>query len=183
MEKSKQCLKTAILGERGAVLKYTSFAAAAEKGGKGNLARLFRALVQAEEIHIKNHLSALGDEFAEEATEEIQVASALENVQTAISGEVEEAKRMYPEFMRTVKKEGSEQFYKVAQLSLDWAAKAEKKHAALLNVAKKALNFGGDFPHQHVYVCRVCGNLEVGEKPTNVCPVCGHDEAFFQLVD
>lgn len=183
MEQTKECLKLSILGERGAVKKYCLFAEKAEQEGKPNLAKLFRGLVAAEHVHIKNHLSALSEEFEEDNCEQVEIASSLENINSSIDGEVAEANEMYPKFMKTVKKEGKDQFYKVALLSLEWATKAEKIHAKILKIAQKSINSGDDFPYSSIYLCRVCGNLEIGPKPENHCVVCGHDEAFFQSVD
>lgn len=183
MEQTKECLKLSILGERSAVKKYGLFAEKAEQEGKPNLAKLFRGLVAAERIHIKNHLSALCEEFGDDSCEQVEVGSSLENINYAIEGEVAEAKEMYPRFMKTVKKEGEDQFYKVALLSLEWAAKAEKIHAKILKIAQKSIHSGADFPCSGIYLCRVCGNLEIGSKPESHCVVCGHDEAFFQSVD
>jgi len=56
---TKENLKAAFAGESQAYMKYALFANKAEEEGFKNIARLFRAIAFAEQVHAGNHLQAL----------------------------------------------------------------------------------------------------------------------------
>ena len=88
-------LKEAFAGESQANRKYLSFAEKADQEGFGQVARLFRAAAAAETVHALNHLRVMG-----------AVGSTANNLKTAISGENDEWKDMYPRFIEMAKREG-----------------------------------------------------------------------------
>ena len=132
MSKSADDLKLAITGESNASRKYLAFAEAAEAESLPNVAHLFRTLSEAEKIHIRNHRQALGEEF-EVTEEEPKVGTTLENIQAAIAGETYETTKMYPGFIKDVKKELKTDQGKMAGLSMQWAMKVELVHENILN--------------------------------------------------
>jgi rubrerythrin len=179
-EKTKKCLKAAITGEFNATLKYSEFSKVAAKEGHKNIAYLFQTLVVAENIHIKNHKRALGEDYSPES-HDFDAKSTSDNVQAGIEGETYEFTEMYPGFLKEFQKETKEDYGKVAKLSMEWASKVEITHAEILKMALAALESGNDLKIDALYICRVCGNIILGE-PKELCPVCGHDIAFYQLV-
>jgi len=181
MEKSAKCLKQSIDGESTAVNMYNDFAAKADGENYPNIASLFRCLSDAEKIHIKNHVSALRDPNYKAKLEEYSVSGTLENIKAAIEGEIYECKKMYPQFFKEIKKEQNTEYGKVAMLSMQWSSEVELNHAKILKRALKCLTKGDDFNENNIYICKVCGNVEVGQ-PTKACSVCGHDAAFFESV-
>jgi len=181
MEKSKEALKTLIKGESEAVLMYDSFSLKAAEEGWKNIAALFKALSQAERIHIKNHLNALGEDFTAE-TVEVASQSTADNLIRAIEGETEESRKLYPRLIRDIKSETKSEYGKVARLSMTWARKVEKEHARLLKKAAKALSKGRDLEVTNIYLCQVCGNIVLNELGEETCAVCGHDRQFFNQV-
>ncbi len=176
-----ESLHGAIAGEFNAAKKYLKFAeiAAAEKFP--NVAYLFRALAMAEGIHLKNHQQALGEKFQPEE-KDIKSGLTRANVQTGVETETWEYNTMYPNFMKDVKKESKEEKAQLALLSMEWARNVEKVHAAILTKALKDLESGQDANIAQIWMCKVCGNLVINEKPTRVCSVCKHDVMFFELV-
>jgi len=184
MKETKKCLREAILGERGAMALYKAFAVKATEEGFPNVAKLFKTLIKAEHIHVHNHLSALGEDFDEGMDTKItdEIMDTAQNVKSALTGEQEEAAEMYPRFNKIIRKEGRTTFYQVAELSVQWAAKAEKVHAKLLKMTLKSLKKGQDLPVDTFFVCRVCGSVEIGELEGQSCKVCGHDKDFFTEV-
>lgn len=182
MEKSKEALKILISGESNAVKMYESFAAKAVEEGWNNIAVLLQALSQAEKIHIKNHRNALKEEFSVEP-EEVELKTTLENLTTAIEGETEETRKLYPRMLRFIKRDTKSEYGKVARLTMTWARKVEKEHARLLKKARKALGNGQDLEIKRIYLCQVCGNIVLDDLGDGICDVCGHDDQFFTQVN
>lgn len=177
----EDALLTAINGEMNAVKKYQRYARIANSEGFPNVGYLFKALVEAEKVHIKNHRNALGtDPKIEE--EQINPRTTLENLQDAYNAEIHEHKHMYPDLRKKIKKTRKEQIGKVTDLSFEWAQEVELTHAEILRQAINDLNKGKDFQIESLYVCRVCGNLRLIETD-EICPICGHDAKFYKLIE
>lgn len=182
MEKTKKALKTLIIGEREAVKKYSKFLKIANEEGFHNTALLFKALVFAEEIHIKNHLNALGEALEEEGVDDTLPGKTLDNLINSLKGEVLENKTLYPQLIKSIKSEVNTQYGKVARLSMMWAQKVENEHAKLLKKAIKAIKSGKDLQFRNIYYCQVCGNVELNWTGKDECKICGHDSIFFKSV-
>jgi rubrerythrin len=156
-------LKTAFAGESQANRKYLAYAAKAEKEGYPQIAKLFRAAADAETIHALGHLANMGG-----------VGSTLDNVLDALGGETYEFTTMYPPMVAQAEQEGHR-----GKTMLKWAEAVEKVHADLYKQAFEALQAGKDLSTMEIYLCPVCGHLEVG-RPPEKCPVCGAVGAKFQ---
>jgi rubrerythrin len=150
-------LWTAFAGESQAHMRYLIFADKAEKDGHTNVARLFRAISFAEQVHATNHLKALDG-----------IDTTAVNLQTGINGETYEVEEMYPAFRAVAELQGE----KAAVRSTGWALEAEKVHAALYSDAKTAVEGGDDVQIDEIFICEVCGWTGTGEKPDR-CPICG----------
>jgi len=165
MSKSEEGLKEAFAGESQANRKYLAFAAAADKEGFPQAAKLFRAAAEAETVHAHNHLRALGG-----------IRSTKENLQEAIGGETYEFKQMYPEMITAAKTEKN----KDAERSFNYANEVEKIHADLYQ--KLLNNLGASKEVYPYYVCPVCGYTAEKEPPGS-CPICGTAGKMFKRVD
>ncbi len=146
-------LMAAFTGEAEANRKYTAYAKKAEKDGKLNAAKLFRAAADAETLHALKHFEVAG-----------KIGSTADNIKDGIKGETHEFKDMYPEFVKAAEAEGN----KAALLSFTFAMKAEEVHAKLYQEALESLDQTEEIFY---YLCPVCGNIEkyVPEK----CSICG----------
>jgi rubrerythrin len=178
-------LKKSVAGETNASLKYLEYAKIASDEGFSNIAYLFKSLVAAENIHIKNHTQAIrviepGEADFKPHIEPLTPKSTKENLEDAIAGENYETKVMYPDFLKSLKGERGENA-DLTRLSLTWAKKVEFTHAETLQLALDALLKGHDLQIENIYVCRVCGNLRLTQND-GVCPICGHDANFFALI-
>ena len=158
-------LKTAFAGESQANRKYLAYAKKAEKDGFPQIARLFRAAAEAETIHALGHFNAMG-----------AVGSTADNLRDAVKGETYEYTEMYPPMLAEAEQDGHR-----AKLMFNYALKAEAVHAKLYTAALEALTAGHDFEGVEIYLCPVCGNLEIG-RPTDKCRVCGLAADRFQKV-
>lgn len=155
MPTTEENLQTAFAGESMANRKYLAFAEKAAKDGLPNVASLFRATAEAETIHAMGHLKAME-----------KIGSTAENLKDAIDGETYEHDDMYPPMYEQAEKEGHK-----AKKMFKWAMEVEKVHAELYALALKAVEEGKDL-QQAVYLCPVCGHLELGNPPER-CPLCG----------
>jgi len=164
-------LRSAYGGESMAHIRYKVWGAKAQEDGFPNVARLFRAISYAEEVHATNHFKQLGDEegdFLVASGAGFGLGSTLENLQGAIDGETFEIDEMYPAYLETAKSQRE----KGAQLSFHYALSAEKIHAAMFQEAKQAVDAGKDAELGSVQICQVCGYTHEGDIPDR-CPVCG----------
>ncbi len=154
---TEENLKAAFAGESQAHMRYLIFAEVAEREGKPNIARLFRAIAYAEQVHATNHYRELG-----------LVKATSENLGEAIAGETFEVEEMYPAYDAVAELQGENG----AKRSIHYALEAEKVHAEMYRKAKEAAESGKDVELGTVYICPVCGYTVEGEAP-EYCPVCG----------
>lgn len=164
-EMTRENLKAALAGESQAMLKYLAFAAQAEKEGKPNIARLFRAIAHAEEVHATNHLKELGG-----------IGKTVANLEAAIAGENFEVEEMYAAYLSVA--EAQEE--KGATRSMTYAIEAEKIHADMYAEAKEVAEAGQDIAATEIYICPVCGFTHIGEPPER-CPVCNVKREKFRV--
>ena len=167
MGATQENLQAAFAGESQANRRYLFFADKAEKEGHLQIARLFRAAAEAETVHARNHLQAMGG-----------IKSTKENLEAAAEGESYEFTKMYPGFIEQAKadKHGK------AEVSFTHANKVEKIHHTLYQKALKALEAGQSLPDEPYFVCQVCGNTVAGKAPDK-CPVCGAPSNKFKRID
>jgi len=169
-------LRSAYGGESMAHMRYIKWAAVAEKEGFPNVARLFRAISYAEEVHATNHFVELRNQtgaFSVTSEAGFGIGSTSENLQGGIDGEQFEINEMYPVYVEVATFQGE----KGALRSFKYALSAEKIHAAMFQQAKQAVDAGKDIELGPVQICCVCGYTTEGEIPDK-CPVCGatHDK-------
>jgi len=159
-------LEAAFAGESQAHMRYLIFADEAEREGFPNVARLFRAISYAEQMHATNHFKALG-----------KVGKTADNLMAAIGGETYEVEEMYPAFQAVAELQEE----KAAVRSNKWALEAEKVHAGMYEMARQAVLADRDAEVGEVYICKVCGWTVEGEPPDR-CPLCGARHEKFRLV-
>jgi len=152
---TEENLKAAFAGESQAHMKYLAFAAKAEAEGYPQVARLFKAISYAEQVHATNHLRQLQG-----------IGTTAENLAAAIGGENFENTEMYPAYNAVAR----EQNEKGAMLSIHYALEAEKIHEAMYGEAKALVEDGQDRADQPVYICPTCGYTVIGDPPAK-CPV------------
>lgn len=163
MSKTEDNLKTAFAGESQANRKYLAYAHKAEQEKLPYVARMFRAVAEAETVHAHAHLRVLHG-----------VGSTEENLKAAIGGETEEFTSMYPAMIAEAEAAG----HKMAAQTFKYANAVEKVHADLF---KKALDNPSQ-PDAPIYVCKVCGYTHEHDAPDK-CPVCGAGSQAFMSID
>jgi len=161
-------LEAAFAGESQARNKYTYFASKAKKEGYEQIAALFLKTADNEKEHAKmwfKELNGIGD--------------TAQNLGAAADGENYEWTDMYARMAREADEEGfhdlAEQFRGVAAIE-----KAhEERYRALLKNVETAAVF--EKSGVQMWECRNCGHLVTGVKAPEVCPVCKHPQAFFEI--
>jgi rubrerythrin len=160
--KTLKNLKAGFMAESQAHLRNLDFAMMAEQEGYPQVARLFRAIAEAEAVHAFNHFRLLG-----------AVSDTQENLESAFERE-NLAASTYPQFIRDANEEGNTSVATVLSYSRD----VEKGHATLY---KKALAHTMAEEETEYYVCQVCGYVSDGFLP-DVCPICGAPKERFRNV-
>ncbi len=168
--KTEKNLAEAFSGESQARNKYTYFASVAKKAGYEQIAAIFGETADNEKEHAKLWFKALhGGEMPD-------VLTALG---MAADGEHYEWTDMYDRFAREAKEEGFD------QLAYQFAAVAqiEKQHEERYRKLRANIEDGEVFRRgdQVYWQCRNCGHIYVGEKAPELCPVCKHPQAYFEI--
>ena len=166
--KTEQNLLAAFAGESQARNKYTYFASKAKKEGFEQIAALFLKTADNEKEHAKLWFKELSG-----------IGSTAENLAAAADGENYEWTDMYESFAQTAEEEG---FPELAAKFRGVAA-IEKAHEERYRALLKNVETAEVFKKSTVKVweCRNCGHIVVGEAAPEICPVCAHPQAYFEV--
>ena len=168
--KTEANLQAAFAGESQARNKYTYFASKAKKEGFVQIASIFEETAKNEQEHAKIWFKLLHGG---------SIPSTAENLLAAAEGENYEWTDMYAEFAKVAREEG---FDDIATLFDGVAAietEPEERYRKLLANVKGDLVFSKD--GDAVWQCSNCGHIVVGKRAPEVCPVCAHPQAYFQV--
>lgn len=164
---SEKYIQEAFGGECKANRRYLLYAEKADQEGFPQVAKLFRAVAEAEMVHARNHLNVID-----------AIGTTKDNVLGASIGEHMEFIDMYPIFIEVAKKESNDR----AEQSFTWANKVEKIHYKYFDDAYKELREGKKPADATYYVCQRCGNTVTGKAPDK-CPICGSPAKSFKKVE
>ena len=161
-------LEAAFAGESQARNKYTYFASKAKKEGFEQIAAIFQQTADNEKEHAKmwfKELNGIGD--------------TAENLAAAADGENYEWTDMYEGFAKTAEEEG----FTALAAKFRLVAAIEKRHEERYRALLKNVEMSEVFAKSEVKVweCRNCGHIVVGEKAPEMCPVCAHPKAYFEI--
>jgi rubrerythrin len=155
-------LKTGFVAESQAHLRNLVFAMKAEQESYPQVARLFRAIAEAEAVHAFNHFRLLG-----------AMSDTQDNLESAFERE-NLAASTYPQFIREANEEGNTS----VATALGYSRDVEKGHAKLYKKAQAHMMADEEAEY---YVCQVCGYVSDGVLP-DVCPICGAPREKFRKV-
>lgn len=168
--KTEKNLETAFAGESMARNKYTYFASKARKDGFVQIANIFEETANNEKEHAKMWFKLLNG----------GIGSTAECLAAAAEGENYEWTDMYATFAKEAREEG---FDEIARL-FEGVAAIEKEHEE--RYRKLLANVEGDLVFSKdgdvIWQCSNCGHIVVGKKAPEVCPVCAHPQAYFQIL-
>lgn len=166
--KTEANLLAAFAGESQARNKYTYFASVAKKEGYEQISAIFQETADNEKEHAKMWLKALSG-----------IGNTVENLKEAAKGENYEWTDMYEKFATDAEEEGftelAEKFRKVGAIE-----KAhEERYLKLLENIEMQKVF--EKAEETMWECRNCGHLVIGKEAPEVCPVCNHPQAYFEV--
>ena len=164
---TEDCITSAFSGESKVNRKYKTYSEAADDEGYHHLAKLFRATSAAEEIHARSLLRVGG-----------YIGSMASNLEAGIKAELRASTESYPAFISIAEKEDRQD----AAVIFTHAMKSEAVHAVLYKKALEEVNAGKDFDAKTIYLCPVCGNVEIDKVPEH-CPICGVPGTSFKVIE
>ena len=165
---TEQNLLAAFAGESQARNKYTYFASVAKKEGYEQISAIFLETAENEKEHAKMWFKELEG-----------IGKTADNLKAAADGENFEWTDMYEDFAKTAEAEG----FKALAVKFRMVGAIEKHHEeryrALLENVETAAVFAKS--EVKVWKCRNCGHIVVGTKAPEICPVCTHPKAYFEI--
>jgi rubrerythrin len=168
--KTEKNLMTAFAGESQARNKYTYFASVAKKEGYEQIAAIFLQTADNEKEHAKMWFKLL---------EGGAIKSTPENLEAAAAGENYEWTDMYARMAQEAREEGFNEIAAKFELVAKVEAEHEARYRKLLDNVKKERVFSKD--NDVIWQCSNCGHIVIGKKAPQVCPVCDHPQAYFQV--
>ena len=168
--KTEANLQAAFAGESQARNKYTYFASKAKKDGYVQIAAIFEETANNEKEHAKLWYKLLNGG---------SIGSTVENLKEAAGGENYEWTDMYDNFAKEAREEGFEEIAKLFEGVAAIEKEHEERYRKLLANVEKELVFSKD--GDVIWQCTNCGHICVGKKAPEVCPVCAHPQAYFQV--
>ena len=161
-------LQAAFAGESQARNKYTYFASKAKKEGFEQIAAIFQATADNEKEHAKMWFKELGG-----------IGDTAANLAAAADGENFEWTDMYEGFAKTAEAEG----FKTVAAKFRLVAAIEKRHEERYRALLRNVEAQEVFKKSEVKVweCRNCGHIVVGTAAPELCPVCAHPKAYFEI--
>ena len=166
--KTEQNLLAAFAGESQARNKYTYFASVAKKEGYEQISELFTKTADNEKEHAKIWFKELNG-----------IGNTAQNLEEAANGENYEWTDMYESFAKTAEEEG----FKELAIKFRAVAAIEKEHEERYRALLKNVETNQVFEKSEVKIweCRNCGHIVVGTKAPEICPVCAHPKAYFEV--
>ncbi|MBR1668441.1 MAG: rubrerythrin family protein [Bacteroidaceae bacterium] len=166
--KTEANLWAAFAGESQARNKYTYYASKAKKEGYEQISELFTETANQEKEHAKLWFKLIHG-----------IGSTTENLKDAAQGENDEWTDMYPKMAQEAREEG---FDDIATLFEGVAAIEkvhEEKYKKLLANIEQGIVFSRE--GDTIWQCRNCGHIHIGKQAPEVCPVCNHPQAYFEV--
>lgn len=161
-------LREAFSGESQARNKYTYYASKAKKEGFEQISALFLKTADNEKEHAKLWFRELNG-----------IGSTAENLVSAAEGENYEWTDMYDGFAKTAEAEGFPELAAKFRMVAAIERMHEERYRALLHNVEAQEVFAKS--SVKVWECRNCGHIVTGEKAPEICPVCAHPQAYFEI--
>ena len=163
-------LMAAFAGESQARNKYTYYASKAKKDGYEQIAALFLETAENEKEHAKIWFKLLHGGA---------VPSTMENLEDAAAGENYEWTDMYAGFAKEAKEEGFDDIAALFEMVAAIEKEHEERYLKLLANINEGVVFSKD--GDAIWKCRNCGHIVVGKAAPEICPVCAHPKAYFEI--
>ena len=166
--KTEKNLWEAFAGESQARNKNTYFASKAKKDGYVQIAKIFEETAANEKEHAEIWFKLLNG-----------IGSTAENLKHAAEGENYEWTDMYSSMAKDAREEGFDHIAILFQQGAKIEKEHEERYLKLLANVEGGLVFSRD--GDMIWKCSNCGHIHVGRKAPEMCPVCAHPQAYFEL--
>ncbi|MBN1263072.1 MAG: rubrerythrin family protein [Candidatus Pacebacteria bacterium] len=181
MEKTRENLLKAFIGESMARNKYTFFALKARLEGLEWIARVFEETADNERAHAEREYQFLKDKTVVTGEFDLgPIGSTLDNLKAAAAGENYEWGTMYPEFKKIAEQEGQETIAIVFQEISEVEEKHEERYLKLAGLLKRGELYKAE--EKIAWKCLNCGYVHNGKSAPAVCPACGKPQGYYQRV-
>ena len=165
-------LMAAFAGESQARNKYTYYASQARKEGYEQIASVFEETAGNEKEHAKLWFKLLHDK---------SVPATVRNLEDAAGGEHFEWVEMYKGFAEKASEEGFKDIAYLFKMVANIEKRHEERYLALLKNVNESKVFKKDEPK--VWICLNCGHTHTGTDAPEICPVCNHPRAYFEVLE
>ncbi|MCL2391633.1 MAG: rubrerythrin family protein [Oscillospiraceae bacterium] len=168
--KTEKNLMEAFAGESQARNKYSYFACKARAEGYEQIAAIFEETAHNEMSHARMWFKLLHND---------EIPTTSENLKAAAAGENDEWTEMYKRMATEAKEEGFDRIAKLFEMVGNIEKEHEERYLTLLKNVEESAVFAKK--EKVVWICRECGHIVDFEKAPNMCPTCGHGQAYFEL--
>ena len=168
--KTEQNLRDAFAGESQARNKYSYYASKAKKDGYVQIAKIFEETAANEKEHAKIWFKLLHDGG---------IPATEVNLLDAAEGEMYEWTDMYDRMAKEAKEEGFDDIAKLFEMVGAVEKHHEERYRKLLANVKEGIVFSRD--NDTIWQCSNCGHVVIGKKAPELCPVCAHPQAYFEI--
>lgn len=166
--RTEKNLMEAFAGESQARNKYTYFASVAKKEGYEQISAIFQQTADNEKEHAKMWFKELKG-----------IGNTAENLLHAAEGENYEWTDMYDTFAKVADEEGFKELAAKFRMVAAIEKTHEERYRKLLNNVEMKQVF--EKSEETMWECRNCGHIVIGKKAPEVCPVCAHPQAYFEV--
>jgi len=163
-------LQAAFAGESQAHTKYQYYASKAKKEGYVQISNIFLETSKNEKEHAKLWFKYLHDG---------DVPDTITNLNDAADGENYEWTDMYDEFAKVAEEEGFKEIAAKFRMVGAIEKEHEERYRKLIGNVEGGLVFSRD--GDRTWICSNCGHIVIGSKAPEICPVCAHPKAYFEL--
>ena len=168
--KTWENLQTAFAGESQAHTKYQYYASKAKKDGYVQISNIFLETAKNEKEHAKLWFKYLHDG---------DIPDTLTNLNDAADGENYEWTDMYDEFAKVADEEGFKEIAAKFRMVGAIEKHHEDRYRKLIGNVEEGLVFSRD--GDRTWICSNCGHIVIGKNAPEICPVCAHPNAYFEL--
>lgn len=166
----------AFSAESAAAMRYTLYAQAARREGYQQIGDILEETASNEQAHARLWLMALGA-----LPNGDQPGDTLKNLRAAAQVEHKEWNEEYKQCAQTAQQDGESALEKQFEMVAAIEASHEERFQALIKNLEEGAVFSKPQQPAAVWRCRFCGHLHAASEACQVCPVCGHPQAFFEL--
>lgn len=163
-------LFAAFAGESQAHTKYQYYASKARQDGYEQIGAIFEETAKNEKEHAEIWFKLINDNTIPDTTR---------NLTDAASGENYEWTDMYAGFAKTAKEEGFDHIAYLFEQVAEIEKEHENRYRKLISNIEGGLVFSRD--NDMIWQCRNCGHIVIGKGAPNMCPVCKHEQSYFQI--